>query len=519
MNRPTASRDRDPMPVIVRDGAVPPSRYADPAIPDPAMLTALMTPLLTLRASLGTGGATPPPELTGALEGAAEQIQASDAAHRNGLGAIESTTVGATADSAVPAMRLTGREVSVLGDHPTTVAAVIADAYTSAATARRQIDRIIEAFHSDARAALGSATAAPDHDAVMARGADALQDVLAVVRGAQGELDAHARRLDALGPGALTTTTADTDVASVAARPAGQPLLDLEGETRRTTAEERGRSDDTDREHPSSSVPTAPAGWTPYAPGIVAPGYTPGWGPAPQYQGWNQPSWAGVWPSSNSNGQQSMDPERAAQVQIQSAALQAGVQLGTTVLQSGVQVATDVIDKIAQVVTHTVDTGAKIGEHAIDVGLPAALGDHTDTTPSGSTTGAPNSHPRGTFDFGGGSDQGQHPDPVPATPAPGPAPAPSAAAPEPPTPAPAQVIPPQPAPAPPPPANPSGGAPEGTVGGGVLPPPRPAPPTGGGTERHRGQLGVTVTSTAVADTAPQVPATAPVLAEEGSNHE
>ncbi|WP_068054419.1 hypothetical protein [Nocardia xishanensis] len=191
--RPTEQTSTDTLPVVSND---PTS--------DPPIVAALVQPMLSLRATLGTGATLPDRAITGALSAASTHAADSEGPHRDGLYALESTWTSRGADAAVPALRTTQTEIGEISDRGPAYLSVLGDAQATSARAARRVDQIIADFRRDARVILGNATAAPDTDAVIERAAQALRDAIATVGTARTEMNDHTRRLDEMGP--LTVT-------------------------------------------------------------------------------------------------------------------------------------------------------------------------------------------------------------------------------------------------------------------------------------------------------------------------
>lgn len=426
---------------VVSDGTTPADRYADPSTPDPALITALLAPVRALRAMLGTGASVPDTALTTALSAAAAELAAAEAPHRTGVTALEATASGRTAQAAIPAVRRTASEVGDLAEHPTAIARVIADAHTTTSTAATRLDAIIAVARTDMRRILGTATARSDRTAAFDRASEALRDGLSAVSTARAELDGHSRALNALGPGTLTTSQAAAPIASTS-------LLDTNTSALGSGLGGRGTSAWVPSLNTTTTTPTT----------ITA----------------------------------GMTPEQVAQIEMQSAALQAAVSLGSTALQAGVQVGVELIDKIAETAEHGIDTGAKLGQAAMDQAATHASGSGSGAA-SGSTpaSGSGSSSPA-LFDFGGGSGSGSgtdshHTDPPAST-----GPTPGTAQPQQHSPGQATT---------PPPSSSGTGTDSGPASssapGSILPP--PANPTPTSPPRHKGQLGVTVPTSAPAE--------------------
>ncbi len=435
--------------------AAPVNVYDDPAVPDPPIVAALVAPLRALRDSLGSGASVPHETISAALTAAAAHVDATEKPHRDGLYAVESTAAGSVADTAVPAMRTTATEIGALGDHAPAYLAALGAAHTTTSTAAAKVDRIIADFRADARHIVGTATAAPDNDAVIDRASTALRDAITTVTAAKTEMDGHTRVVSDLGPGTVTTPQTWTPT----------PIPNWGGQ---------------------NPAGTAPAAWS------APPPYSPPTNPPP----------AAI-PATTTP----MDPATAAQVQIQSAALQAGVQLGSTALQAGVKIGTELIDKTAEVITHGIDTAGKLGEKAVDTAVPELLSGATGE-PAPDATGKPGADPdaptadgahpgAALFDFGGPA--ALHP--APSVTGPGlllPSDHPSPAA----TPAPVTPSHPTPTTTPPPTTpGPEGGRPTTAA---VVPPASGPGPQASARPHRGGQLGVTVA-------APDDPAAAPAV--------
>ncbi|MBF6446967.1 hypothetical protein IU429_04755 [Nocardia elegans] len=437
MRRPIGLRRR---PTAARNDTTSPATSSDSSV-DPPIVATLVQPLLELRASLGTGVATPSSAITGALSSASTQAADTEGPHRDGVHALESTWTGPGSDAAVPALRTTQTQIGDISDRGPAYLGVLADAHATSARAAGRMDRIIADFRRDARTILGNATAAPDTDAVINRATQALRDAITTVTSARTEMDDHSRRLDEMGP--LTVTT-----------PAGLNSSQSWGDT------------------PGTVLPSA-------------------YGAIPGQYG-TVPAQYGTAPG------QPIDPAQLAQLQLQQLLVQAGVQVGTSAINAGVDIGTHLIDKIAEVGTHTIDTVASSVDQAIPqlINPDHATGDKTN--PAGNSGDSAK-----LFDFGPGKATPGTTGPgsiIPGGPAPDKAPADKTPADksDPPPPSPSSIIPPPadpapmpkpPAPAPAPAPAPEPAHPGGVAGGMALP-----PPAGSGQDHkpRDGQLGVTV---------------------------
>ncbi|WP_174555232.1 hypothetical protein, partial [Nocardia anaemiae] len=182
----------------------PASTPIDPHV-DPPIVAALVEPMLQLRASLGSGVATPDRSVVDALSAASTQAADAEGPHREGLHALESTWTSRAADDAVPALRTTQTQIGDISDRGPEYLSVLGDAHATSARAAQKVDQIIADFRRDAKQIMSTASASSDTDAVIARATQALRDAVTAVSTAQSEMDGHTARLDAMGP--LTVTT------------------------------------------------------------------------------------------------------------------------------------------------------------------------------------------------------------------------------------------------------------------------------------------------------------------------
>ncbi|MGY4101774.1 hypothetical protein ACW2Q0_19795 [Nocardia sp. R16R-3T] len=210
----------------------PASTPVDPDM-DPPIVAALVEPMLRLRASLGSGVATPDPSVVNALSAASTQAADTEGPHREGLHALESTWTSRAADDAVPALRTTQTQIGDITDRGPEYLSVLGAAHATSARAAQKVDQIIADFRRDAKQIMSTASASSDTDAVIARATQALRDAVTAVSTAQSEMDGHTARLDAMGPLTVSTpqgigtaqptvvpgTTNDTTTAGVTTTP------------------------------------------------------------------------------------------------------------------------------------------------------------------------------------------------------------------------------------------------------------------------------------------------------------
>ncbi|WP_282781878.1 hypothetical protein [Nocardia sp. CC201C] len=418
----------------------------DTTIPEPALVTTLVDPLLRLRAALGDGARPDAPTLA-ALAAIPATIAASDEPHRLGATGLEAAQ---TAVAAVPAITRTRNEVAAVADTTAGLGATLADAYATRDSAAAKLDTLIADFRSRATPLVNTARSQADLDAVVDLAADYIRDGVSVVQTANGEMDTHTGKVNILG------------------------------------GEETA---------PRVSVPSGFRGDT------GTWGDKPASTPAGTY---NTPTLTYTPPTATTT-----DPVLAAQNALQTALINGGVTLGTSLIDAGVSVGTHLIDTVASVITHAMDKGTEVATTGIDAlatvgttavtqainpnanngngngggGLFGGLGAGAPTGPGGNDDPAPEdgASPDIGFNLGPGLDAG----PEDASPAPS-APYPSA-----------PTYPDlgggtDPAPAP------SAGLPtEDTgTGGAAVPPPIAAKPTPTEQDRPRrdGQAGVTATA-------------------------
>ncbi len=318
-------------------------RTLDPTV-DPPLVAVLVEPILKLRASLGTGVGTPNQAITSALSAASNTTADTETPHREGLHALESTWTSNAADAAIPNLRTTQTELGEISDRGPAYLAVLSDAQTTTSRGAAKVDEIIADFRRDARRILSVATASPDTDAVVERGAQALRDAIETVQSTRSQMDSLTGQLGSTGP---VTVSA----------PAG-----FDGN--QTTYDNRSQTQ----------------GTLQYVPGGATGGTTQ-----------NVPV-------------QQMDPVLAAQLQLQQQLISAGVQLGTAGISAGVDIGTHLIDKIVEVGTHAMDTVAASVDKVIDKAIPELIhpGSTTgDGNGTGTGTGTGSKPGGGQFDFGG----------------------------------------------------------------------------------------------------------------------
>lgn len=440
MRRGTGLRRRP----VSTNTARPATTSADPNV-DPPIVARLVQPLLELRASLGSGVSTPNAAIVAALTKSTTQAADTEAPHREGMQALESTWSGPAADAAVPALRTTRTQIGDISDRGPQYVQVLSEAQATSSRAAQKVDGIIADFRHDARTILHNAKAAPDTDAVIARASQALREAITAVDTAKTEMAGHTQKLNGMGP--LTVAT-----------PVDLPLNSNSNTSTSDYSNNYGTNDSYDNSYGPNSN---------------------NYGSGNSYTGS---------PNDIVNGNSKpLDPAQAAQLQLQEQLISAGVNIGSDAINAGVSIGTDLIDKIAEVGQHAIDQGATVAEQAIPQLInPNANG-------NGNGTGTQPS----LFNFGGAPTTQSTPA-APSSPGTIIPPAPGAAAPSPPapantatpgtsTPAPAPAPSPAPTPDTPAPVAPAPQAPPPAAGL-ALP---PAPNSGGGDSKRDGQLGVT----------------------------
>ncbi|MEU6584342.1 hypothetical protein [Nocardia sp. NPDC046763] len=346
-------------------------------VPELALVTALVAPLVKLRAALGDG-ARPDGRALAAMAAVPATVRASDDTHRAGITHLTSTE---TATAAVPAMTKTGGEVGALAGVSESLAPLLTSAYDTRDKAADALDTLIADFRAQATPLVKAARSQADLDPVVSLAADYVRDGVGVVKAADGQMDT------------LTSKVKDISDGSGVSVPAALPT---DGGATQPPA-------NTNTQYPNPGATNTQYG-TNGQNSYYGYGNN-GWNSANNYSGWN---------SNGSNTQYGGDytnstlaqsnPELAAQLTIQSALLSAGVTLGSALITGAVTLGSALIDKGSTVLTTAIEKGETYAEKAL-----AANTSGGGTTPGGTQTG-------GGVQTGGNSLTPGLADPGPTTP-------------------------------------------------------------------------------------------------------
>ncbi|MFE3195901.1 hypothetical protein ACFXHA_43365 [Nocardia sp. NPDC059240] len=424
---------------------------SQPDAGEPALVTALIAPLVKLRAGLGDG-ARPADTGMSAMSALPGTVRASDDVHRGGLTPLADTE---TAAAAVPVIKKTSSEVAALGDVAPAFAPLLTSAYGVRDKAATALDTLISDFRTQATPLVNSARSQADLDAVVALAADHLQSGVGVVKAADGEMDALTSQLKQDQP--KVTTPGQPGLATPATGQPGlvQPADDQQQPGTGTGVGTQYPNPGATQPNPSTSQPAA--------------------GTNPQngnYNGYTGNTGSGTGGDVASQLAQS-NPQLAAQLAIQTALLSTASTLGSALITAATTLGTSLITAGAQVITTGIEKGETYAEKALAANTsqqisgttPGTTGQPAATTPG---AGTPNLTP-GLAD----------PTPSPAQPAAG-TPQPAAT-----TPGPSVQPPATQSPA----GQPQAGAPDN--GGPVVPPITGKPQPGNDdTKRRDGQQGV-----------------------------
>ncbi|MVU76066.1 hypothetical protein GPX89_02265 [Nocardia sp. ET3-3] len=153
---------------------------------EPALVTALVAPLVKLRAAVGDG-ARPADATMSAMAALPGTVRASDDAHRGGLEQLASSD---TARAAVPVIRRTGGELAALADVSESLAPLLTSAYDMRDHAATSLDNLISGFRAQATPLVNAARSQADLDSVVNLAADFVRDAVGVIKAADGHMDA-----------------------------------------------------------------------------------------------------------------------------------------------------------------------------------------------------------------------------------------------------------------------------------------------------------------------------------------
>ncbi|MFE3194604.1 hypothetical protein ACFXHA_36750 [Nocardia sp. NPDC059240] len=198
-----------------------------PDTSEPALVTALVAPLVKLRSSLGDG-TRPDDAGLSAMSAVPQAIRASDDTHRLGITPLAATD---TAAAAVPVLEKTGGEVAALSEVAPAFSPLLTSAYGVRDKAAAALDSLISNFRTQATPLVNSARSQADLDAVVTLAADHLQSGVSVVKAADGEMDALTYQLKQDQP-QVSTPGATPGQPGLAVPASGQPGLAVSADTK-----------------------------------------------------------------------------------------------------------------------------------------------------------------------------------------------------------------------------------------------------------------------------------------------
>ncbi|MFE3229835.1 hypothetical protein [Nocardia sp. NPDC059228] len=422
-------------------------------VAEPALVTALVAPLVKLRASLGDG-TRPDDKALAALSAVTDTVLTSDDTHRAGLSQLVSTD---TAKAAHPVIKQAGDQISGLADTSGKLAPLLSDAYTVRDKAASDLDTLISDFRSQATPLVKAARSQADLDPVVSLAADYTRSGVGVVKTANGQMDQYTAKVKDISADSPVITT---------------PVQTGDG------GAQTGQPANTNYPNPANTQTQYPSNANSYGNnGYGTNSYTGG-------NGWN----------SNYNGSTTSgtdftnsklaetNPELAAQMTIQSQALAAGTTIGSALITGAVTLGSALITSGASLITTGIEKAEAYGEKALATNTTQQGGTPATTTPATTTPGT-------TTPPTGGSLTPGLADPGPTTPATdtgGGTPKPAATVPNTPTGGGTAPQTPQ--------TQPQAGVPDNSGGGtpAVIPPPVQAKPQPDNTTKRRdGQAGTT----------------------------
>ncbi|MGW5107663.1 hypothetical protein [Nocardia sp. NPDC004123] len=183
------------------------------AVAEPALVTALVAPLVKLRAALGDG-TRPGGTALAALAAVPGLVRAAEDAHRGGIMPLASTD---TAAAAVPVLTRTGDEVGALADVAETLAPLVTSAYAIRDKAAADLDALIADFRAQATPLVKAARSQADLDSVVSLAADYVRDGVSVAEAADGRMDILTARITSIDQAGVTVPTGlpiDNDIST-----------------------------------------------------------------------------------------------------------------------------------------------------------------------------------------------------------------------------------------------------------------------------------------------------------------
>lgn len=325
-------------------------------VEEPALVTALVAPLVKLRTALGTG-ARPDDTALAALTAVTDTVRTSDDTHRSGVAQLAGTE---TAKQAVPVIGKTNTEVTALADTSESLAPLLSSAYDVRDKAATDLDTLISDFRSQATPLVKSARSQADLDSVVTLARDYVTDGVNVVKAADGNMDTLT--------GKVTAISADSPGVTVPG--SATPVSDTGG----------GTQVGTNYPNPANTQTTP----------VTTTGYPNNSQYGTNYYNGNSNSGGGD-SSTDSVAQQlaKTNPDLAAQLSIQSAALTAATTLGSALISGAVTLGSALITSGAAVITTGIEKGETYAEKALAANTTQQTGGATPatTTPGTSTPG------------------------------------------------------------------------------------------------------------------------------------
>ncbi|WP_040815168.1 hypothetical protein [Nocardia concava] len=367
------------------------------AVEEPALVTALVAPLLKLRASLGSG-ARPDDSVLAALSAVTESVKVSDDTHRGGLDLLVGTD---TAAAAHPVIKQTTTEIAGLAEVSGQLAPLLADAYTVRDKAADDLDTLISDFRAQATPLVKAARSQADLDPVVNLAADYTRSGVGVVKAATGQMDQYTGKVNTLAQDSPVITNPGTGQPGLAV-----PADDQPANSNYPNPGNTGQGGNT--VYPNNSNYYGNTGY-----GHNSWNSNNGWN---NNYGNNNTSYDGGSDYTNSKLAQT-NPELAAQLTIQSALLSAGVTLGSALITGAVTLGSSLISSGAQVITTGIEKGETYAEKALAANTTQAGATPATGTPGTTTLPGGNSLTPGLADPGPATpatDQGGGQTPKPA---------------------------------------------------------------------------------------------------------
>ncbi|MGW4125598.1 hypothetical protein [Nocardia sp. NPDC004711] len=342
---------------------------------EPALVTALAAPLVKLRAALGTG-ARPDDTALAALTAVPATVRAADDTHQSGVTTLTATE---TAKQAHPVIKQTGTEVAALSDVGDNLAPLLTSAYDTRDKAASDLDTLISDFKAQATPLVKAARSQADLDSVVSLAADYTQNGVGVVKAADGQMDQYTAKVKDIADTTPVVTTPDTGGGT------SQPANTNYPNPSNTTG------GGTNTQYPTNGQNT-------YY------GNNSGYGNS-NYNSGTGTSYTGGSDYTNSKLAET-NPELAAQLTIQSAALSAGVTIGSALITGAVTLGSALITSGASVLTTGIEKAEAYGEKQLAATTTQTGGTPATTQTGGGTQTGGNSLTPGLADPGTGTGGG-----------------------------------------------------------------------------------------------------------------